>query len=268
MNIFDMNTQEVNNFVISVFNYYNGKINVINPAELDVDFLAYRGTNAAGDFKLPDIVQVHTGTMWTIANNINEFRSLVVHTIIHELYHVDQVIDTFRLPGGDGDRKYRGFIEDNNEFMASSYVLQHQKEIHDLFGVVFNKFEINRYKRTYNELIGCTRYERVTYITHLIQMLESYMQFKKETKDSIMEAFNRLDSFFAIRVNDNFIVVKNYRILTPIMLINRFFWENVFCKDIITISISDAVEEDEDGYTYVIRIEITDAYDNMCRIVK
>jgi hypothetical protein len=152
--------------------------------------------------------------------------------------------------------------------MASSYVLQHQKEIHDLFGVVFNKFEINRYKRTYNELIGCTRYERVTYITHLIQMLESYMQFKKETKDSIMEAFNRLDSFFAIRVNDNFIVVKNYRILTPIMLINRFFWENVFCKDIITISISDAVEEDEDGYTYVIRIEITDAYDNMCRIVK
>ena len=55
-----MNKKELDDFIIKVFHYYNGRINVINNnAVLDINWANQIMCNAGGYSKLPNIVVIN-----------------------------------------------------------------------------------------------------------------------------------------------------------------------------------------------------------------
>ena len=77
------------NFIRSVFNYYNGRINIFNKAILCIDWVIKRD-DVAGYSTQPNIVYIFPRTLMIISNNEDVFKFNIIMTVIHELYHTDQ----------------------------------------------------------------------------------------------------------------------------------------------------------------------------------
>lgn len=128
MDIFD------DNFIRKVFNYYNGKINVFNnTAVLDINHAQLNGTFTAGYSRLPDVVSIHPEVIYRF-NNGNDYNSRItaIETIIHELFHTDQVINYNRYVA---DATYNKYIEHACEMQTSIYLLNHLTELEQVFGI-------------------------------------------------------------------------------------------------------------------------------------
>ena len=89
-----MTREEYTEYIKMIFNYYNGKINVINnSAYLDINWLEQPRCHAGGWSHTPDIVKINPAII--IAFNENDWDVIKVCTlevIIHELFHTDQLI--------------------------------------------------------------------------------------------------------------------------------------------------------------------------------
>ena len=95
-----INYKVTEDFIFKVFNYYNGRINAFNtPAVLSINWVNY-GT-IAGSTRLPNIVEIKPMVVLSyILNknqNLNYFYYYLLETIIHALFHVDQIIDYRRV---------------------------------------------------------------------------------------------------------------------------------------------------------------------------
>lgn len=128
-----MNNQEINDFIIKVFNYYNGKINIINKAVLDINWANLATCTDGGYSRLPNIIVINPAVINRFYGN-NEFKTkiCIIETIIHELYHTDQLIN-YKLYVSD--ISYHNFIEHACEVQTAIYIAGHMKEIFDVFGV-------------------------------------------------------------------------------------------------------------------------------------
>ena len=267
MDISTMNVEAVDKLIRTVFGYYNCKINIVNPAELNIDYMLYRSINCLGDHKLPNIVIIHAGCLWFNSTTVNEFLSNTIYTIVHELYHVDQRIEYFRFNGRGGDAEYRQYIEDSNDFMTVCYMLNHQKEIHDLFNVEFDERELNFYKSIYESLISAPPYRRITYEDYIIQVIEGLFCMQDEVQDRIYNVLRMENSVMFITINGCNLLVKNYRYRASVDMINNFFYTYMYQYDIMSIHARENMADYDYCTTYVLDIDIDGKY-NMCEIVK
>ncbi len=128
-----MEFKQLEKFIWKVFNYYNGRINIINKAVLDINWVNLMGINAGGYSVLPNIVCINPMVAIRYYGH-DEFliKVCIIETIIHELYHTDQIIN-YRLYMADAD--YNKYIEHACETQTAIYMAGHTKEFSDIFGL-------------------------------------------------------------------------------------------------------------------------------------
>lgn len=123
-----MSYDQLVNFIVKVFNYYNGKINTLVKANLNICNMRDSGTNfPLGSCSYPNIVTIFP---YLICANYDsgELAALsVVTVIIHELFHVDQSL----LYKEDGEIKYYKFenLEDKCRCISAMYYINNIAEI-------------------------------------------------------------------------------------------------------------------------------------------
>ena len=110
----------------------------------------------AGVTTTAKIVRIFPMVIARCVRNKNQLKSMLLVTIIHELYHVDQYIVPSRL---EYDQEYVKSIEFPVEFMTWCYILNHEYEISQFIDFNFsikgimdfiNTYSLNQYPKCYH----------------------------------------------------------------------------------------------------------------------
>jgi hypothetical protein len=151
-----MDRNEMQRFINKVFTYYNGKINVINRAVLDINWANQLMCDAGGYSRLPNVVVINPMIISRFyEEDEHVVKVSIIETIIHELYHTDQLINYHLYTS---DINYNQFIEHACQLQTTIYMTGHQQEIYNIFGV-----DISVDKNKYNEMIKYWYYPGVNY---------------------------------------------------------------------------------------------------------
>jgi len=240
-------------YIKTVFNYYNGKINIINqPAVLDINWLKQPQCLAGGWSKSPNKVILNPQCMIDFYDNIVDVILFTVEAVIHELYHTDQLIDYNRMME---DELYRAQIESACEIEAKLYMANHQNEIMSLTGgyclTAEYCMEMVRKLERYR-----SRYRRATIIEHiwsiLINLVYLNLNERKELYDILQRTIsNSIDMLMVLNGDEIWLFKDN--VFTDIKYINAFFLK--YTKD---MSCDTSLEINTDKYM-TINMEITPA---------
>ena len=200
---------EINDLIIKVFNYYNGKINVINKTVLDINWCNLMGNNHGGYSKLPNIVTINPMVIIRFYDNDEHIiKVAIIETIIHELYHSDQIIN-YNLYHSDVN--YNQYIEHACQLQTVIYMAGHSQEIYNLFGV-----DTSIDKNQYNEIINYwwypgINYQRRYFNDHVFMCLDNLAGFGKENGNIIYDLINiAIEDEIDIIVNINDEIIPVY----------------------------------------------------------
>lgn len=213
---------ELNDFIIKVFNYYNGRINVINKAVLDINWANLMGSSFGGFSRLPNIVSINIMTITRFYDNINYIKFGIIETIIHELHHTDQLIN---YPLYMSDMNYNKFIEYACEVQTTIYIAGHIQEIHDVFGVNVS-VNSNVYDRCMaNWDLQGVKYQRRYYHDHIYMCIDEIINLNKEDGMKLYQKINNeinLKNSMYLSINDDTIKICSDNELIPIEQFNNF----------------------------------------------
>lgn len=179
-----INYNEINDFINKVFNYYNGRINPINKAILDINWCNLMMCDAGGYSRLPNIVVINPNVIIRYYGNNNDtnIKIAIIETIIHELYHTDQLINYTLYTS---DMNYNKFIEHACEVQTAIYIAGHVQEVCNVFGI---KTHISN--KAYNNCMiywdqpGVT-YQRRYYYDHIFMCIDDLCNLNIETAPKI-----------------------------------------------------------------------------------
>lgn len=228
----EINKKAINDFIYKVFNYYNGKINYFNKAILDIDWAELNSISNAGTTRNPNLVTIFPKVImrYNQQYDIFNFYYAIIYTIIHELYHIDQIIDYIKMKN---DIKYMEYIERAVETQTVIYISNHIKEISDNFGIEI--YDNNSYFS--NEIAYWNNgysYFRRKYDDHLIILLNEIIANAINTKplfDAIRYNILTNTGKISITINDFKILIQSDGILINVDDINRMLYEHYFKYD-------------------------------------
>ena len=207
---------EINEFIIKVFNYYNGKINVINRAVLDINWANLYDSNTVGLSKLPNIVQINPNVIINhYDGDVEDIKLNILCTIIHELYHTDQLINYIFYTS---DSNYARLIESACEIETNYYISSHTHEINNVFGLTI------KYDRDSNDAflkywyIPGVRYQRRYYHDHIFMNIDDICDFSVEASENVynqlLNSINDRDDILLIINNDIIPICLDKRLIT------------------------------------------------------
>lgn len=211
----------INSFIINVFNYYNGKINPINKAVLDINWADLTLCEDGGYSRPPNIIVINPLVISRYNENIIDLKISIISTIIHELYHTDQVIN-YQLYASNPN--YNKYIEFSCEMETILYIAAHQIEINSTFGL-----DIYIDKMQYNKMISYwhqpgVRYQRRYYHEHIFMCIDNMCAFSKEVgadlHKAIINAINN-DKTIILLINNTAIFISYKGDIMPIDEFNK-----------------------------------------------
>lgn len=134
-----MTQSEIIEYVNRIFNYYNGKINTVIRARLDINLLGY--ISKAGENISPNVVVIYPYAIKRYLYNMNRLNDenlkyLILEVIIHELFHADQYIILSKY---NTDEKYRKMIETTADAEVYKYLMNNADEVYLLSGSYYNR---------------------------------------------------------------------------------------------------------------------------------
>ena len=221
----EVNYKEVNDFIEKVFNYYNGKINILNPnVILEINWIN-------GDCKLygslctPGRIIIYIKSILNNPHikNFTDIKIVVIETIIHELFHADQNINFEKYYY---DNEYKNNIENAVQRQSYIYMASHIIEIKNIFDIDID------FKFTYNLIYN---YEYAPYIKfndidYIASLLENILGIK--TYNEIVNYIsNRIINSVLLYLNQKCIYLIKDGYLCDIAVINDFLYENYFIYD-------------------------------------
>lgn len=216
-------------FLNKVFNYYNGKINTVNyPAVLNIEWALLYNRSEAGYTKDPNIVTINPMIIMRNSNTETDFYILSLETIIHELYHIDQVIDYFKLIS---NTSYRLKIEQAVEIMTANYMINHSNDIALNFGLyVYDPAHYEAVIRIW-EAHGPWKYERLNYTDHIFSLINLPLRMSGYTDNTMNNIYNIIkvkmqenNGKILFNINNEPIIVQNNSEKVSIADINKYFY--------------------------------------------
>lgn len=126
------------NLANRIFNYMNGKINIINyPCILNIQCKDCVNNNL-GTIQFPNLITIYLEEISDIyTENISKYidresliSSMIAWTISHELHHAEQLINLCKYRN---DIDYRNKIEEDVQIASYLWVKNHKDEISQLF---------------------------------------------------------------------------------------------------------------------------------------
>lgn len=217
-------------FIEKVFNFYNGKINIFNnPARLIINWAEQRDSANGGFTINPNVVTINPNVVARYSENEYVLYRYLLEVIIHELYHVDQIIDYTRMGGVDAN--YTDQIESAVEVQTNIYIANHKLEILYNFGL---DIEVNNDK--FREVIydydtsAPAIYQRRNFITHIMCVVRELIESDNNGYNlfrNFMDNYSRTSKGeLMIVVNDqSLLVLKNGYTCTTYQF-NEFIYNN------------------------------------------
>lgn len=206
---------KINDFIIKVFNYYNGKINIINKAVLDINWANQMTSNIGGYSALPNIVKINPSVIIRFYNDEFYIKIHIIETIIHELYHTDQLINYVLYAS---DKNYNIFIENACEVQTTIYIINHLQEICDVFDFNSIKYDKNSHNKfmMIHDLPG-VKYQRRYYYDHIFMCIDDMSNITKEVAidvyQFIKDNINNRDDIIMIINNEEFDICVNKQLM-------------------------------------------------------
>ena len=266
-----MISYEDNNFVESfinkVFNFYNGRINVCNPATLYIEWAELRSSSNGGTTLNPNIVVIYPSVIKRYAANRFHFFYLILETIIHELFHIDQVIDYLRTVY---DIEYLKYIEYAVETQTALYIVDHRQEICQKFGLDISA-DSDFYRGLINKYSMGNTYHRKDYITHFICILREILGYSglfDHDYEAIKNNIQSRSGAIIVKINNNVIEIQRGDKLASINDINNFFYSNYFYGNYRKSTLVNFNTIFTKGSPVIINIDISAEIRNiMCKIL-
>lgn len=197
----------VNEFINQIFSYYNGRINMCNKAVLHIDWAILQSRTVLGTSTNPNIVTIYPRVVERFTHDAFDYYFCLLETIIHELYHTDQIIDYRRM---QSNRSYMKTIEDAVETQTVLYIANHLNELSQ-FG-----FDVNPdYVKHRMDYCTYAPYHRRKYIDHIFiiftEMLSTALPEEESVKfyNNFKECFKYPDTSFVFKINGITLVVKD-----------------------------------------------------------
>lgn len=219
---------KINTFIYKVFNYYNGKINTFCKANLFIEWVSK--SLIVGTTRNPNVITIYPMSAIKYANNEYELYYILLESVIHELYHIDQIIDFPRMML---DKYYMAQIECAVESETNIYLANHRQEIYEQFGINvymnsklisnIDKFSLSRYhrKRLSDHIIG------------ILREINSSLNFKIDINTlskKIIDLLNNNGIIYIILNNKSIINFNNY--CCNIDINNKILYDEYFKYEI------------------------------------
>ena len=253
----EVNYKEVNDFIEKVFNYYNGKINILNPnVILEINWI---NGDYLGEFIQPNFLMIYPYKILEICNTIDYIKLRIIEIIIHELFHADQLL--FNIYYKKDNNEYENNIENAVQRQTSIYIASHIIEIKNIFGI--NKTP--EFDTLYNHIydFDYAAYIKNDCITHILHLLETLTD--RSTVSDIAEIYlSEIDLRIILYINNNSIILVDNDYICDITTFNNFinkFIPNSYCQ------ISDIYEMKRNNNDLIIRINIK-IVNELCNIIK
>lgn len=136
------------NKAINIFNYMNGRINIINNfCYLDIGYYDFL-QNTYANIRYPNNITIHIGTIvdswndnWSnIMTKSDYVCTCIAWALAHELHHADQLISMVNY---NANIDYKNKVEGDVERKSYDWVFNHSRELHDIggFNVVIHNLE-------------------------------------------------------------------------------------------------------------------------------
>ncbi len=249
MGIVDSYRDRINQFIHNVFNFYNGKINIFNPAILHIDYGEHMGSANGGTSRNPNIITVFPKVIERYNNNAYSLYYNILVTIIHELYHTDQNISYLRM---GRDQSYKNYIESVVEMSTYLYIAGNQKEIleniglqdtvsyKDYYGIIAPHFETGQL------------YQRRDYFTHALNLFRELMYAEEHpVLATFVEAFKDMKSIIDIHINNTRFTLKDGIYCMPVAQFNEIMEEEYFKYNLRRAFVEAHIRKDN-RYVFVI----------------
>lgn len=247
---------KIDTFINDVFNRYNGTINICNPAVLlDINWTIRSGT-IMGTSNNPNIVMLYPSIMIKYSTCEEDLLWCIITTIIHELYHIDQIIDYDRLLI---DRIYHDQIECAAERMALEYCIFHMNEICEVYHLPSKLVNFVSALKNYRD---SHIYQRKTYNDHIISICMEMVE-SNEYIDAIRLALADSNWSLIMLINKEYICIKDKTYHEDLAVVNKFIYNYALRFDLRCIR--SGVDMDEVNRTCIIDININGQYD-LCRL--
>ena len=243
---------ETNQFIEMVFNYYNGRINTFNRAVLKIEWVI-TPSRIIGQTRNPNIVTIYPLVIFYISDE-KTMKYLIIESIIHELYHIDQNIN-YRMMVSN--RKYLYSIESAVEKQTNLYILNNSNEIYNIFGVsIIDGYQIYKINQ-FNDGV----YIKKNWYDHIINMISEIFIINNLPND-LENNIRNTNKNINIRINNDMIILRSNTKLLSIENINNFFYDKYFKYTTYKISRLEYIITD---YDISIGINVR-LYKNICNI--
>lgn len=226
----------IEQFCYKVFNYYNGRINMFNyPAILRIEWATLNSKTYSGVTTNPNIVTIYPNIISRYAPCVGpntEFNIyyMVLETIIHELYHIDQIID---FPRTIVDAQYNEYIENAVEVQTAIYIANHTQEIMEQFGIMIEPRDGNFQSMILKYETGA-HYHRKKYADHIFMLVKELLcgvDGSVLNDISIIIRSNIADRAGSMIITTNTgksFTIQNNDFIADVESVNRFLWDNYY----------------------------------------
>jgi len=206
------------NFAQNVFNRLNGIVNKVNIASdikfsLDDKYNSYAyNNNCCIIIFLNKILHDHVDD--------ERIKPVIIDVIIHELFHIDQVIDRniYNI-----DTEYTSMIEKQVIYKTSEFIISNYTDLQNIIG----EFEITRFRNIYSNIIKeiVAPYERITLEKLYIDTIKSWANNDVNINlyNNIIVKYKTIDNIeYEICIKQNGIYNSDTKKFNSIILNNLF----------------------------------------------
>lgn len=241
---FNQFRNNIDKFIKEVFNYYNGRINTFNKATLIIDWAYRGGSRTLGVSKNPNIVVMYPSAIMECFRGYEKY--YITETIIHELLHIDQIIDYIRY---SCDETYKDSIEQAVELQTAIYIESNRHEIS-----LICRGEMPDEVIRHLGYVRYAAYHRKRLVDHLNSMI---LELSNISISRTREIYNDLYDGLVIRpdkytiaviINGDRFIINNRGIIASLEEINKFFNQYFMIDARITNDVHYSHIEDKDGY--------------------
>lgn len=256
-----INREKTDFFIRKVFDYYNGRINTCNISRLQIDWVNLAGTSNGGLSRNPNVTIIYPLVIGRFVDNEFVFYFVILETIIHELYHQDQMIDYIRMAS---DPNYVKLIESAVEIETNIYIANHMSEILCNFGLDVSVYSFDLFRLNVYRFECGYRYSRRTWFDHILISLReivydfnTFMSIRRDMID-IFEA-RRNQNRLILYINSAPFYIYDNGVWCNTQALNEFLYNLFYAYTLRTTSVIYTTD-DIDSY---ISVE-TDLKQRMC----
>lgn len=217
----------IEEFTIKVFNLYNGRINVFNkPAKLNIEWALRYNSNNGGSARNPSNITIYPEVIRrAVADEYHFWYNLIV-CVIHELFHVDQVICYPKLMY---DEAYKNIIESAVEMETYLFIANHQYEIAQSTGFDDRIRYDQYYDAIKDKFETGILYQRRDYHSHMVSILQDMLFTEKHPViDQFNLIFSDMRTNITMRINNLEFMLKIGPEAMPIDQFNNIVDEEFF----------------------------------------